>query len=111
MKLAAMEGHWETRSGAPLLLFAIPDAANETNRYEISVPKLGSLILTHDLDGVVRGLKEVPRDQRPPVAPVFFAFRVMVGIGVLMLITALWSPACWRGNKLAETVRYCECGR
>lgn len=103
VKLAAMEGHWETRSGAPLLLFAIPDPANETNRYEIGVPKLGSLIITHDVDGVVHGLKEVPRDQRPPIAPVFFAFRVMVGIGTLMLITALWSLVRWRGNKLADS--------
>jgi len=103
MKLAAMEGHWETRRGAPLLLFAIPDEANETNRREIGIPKLGSLIITHDLDGEIRGLKEVPADQRPPVAPVFYAFRVMVGIGVLMLITALWSLLRWRGERLTQS--------
>ncbi len=103
VKLAAIEGLWETGRGIPLLLFAIPDAATETNHYEIGVPKLGSLIITHDLEGVVRGLEAVPRDQRPPVAPVFFAFRIMVGIGVLMLITAVWSLLRWRRDKLGET--------
>ncbi|MEE9290843.1 MAG: cytochrome ubiquinol oxidase subunit I, partial [Alphaproteobacteria bacterium] len=77
-KLAAMEGHWETRRGAPLILFAWPDAAAETNRMEIGIPRLGSLILTHDLDGEIKGLKAWPRDQRPPVAIVFWSFRVMV---------------------------------
>jgi cytochrome bd ubiquinol oxidase subunit I len=103
VKLAAIEGHWETHRGAPLVLFAIPDPKNETNRYEVSVPKLGSLIITHSLDGEIRGLKAVPREERPPVAPVFFAFRVMVGIGVLMLITTLWSGLRWRADKLADT--------
>ena len=103
VKLAAIEGHWETRSGAPLILFAVPDEANETNRHEISIPKLGSLIITHELDGEIRGLKEVPADQRPPVAPVFYAFRVMVGIGVLMLITAAWSLFRWRAGKLVQS--------
>ena len=68
-----------------MLLFAWPDEEHEKNRYEIGVPKLGSLIITHDPDGEIAGLKEVPRDDRPPVAPVFFAFRIMVGVGVLML--------------------------
>jgi cytochrome d ubiquinol oxidase subunit I len=103
VKLAAIEGHWETQRGAPLYLFAIPDEASESNRHEIGIPKLGSLILTHELDGEIRGLKEVPADQRPPVAPVFFAFRVMVGIGVLMLATAIWSLLRWRGHALAES--------
>jgi cytochrome d ubiquinol oxidase subunit I len=103
VKLAAIEGHWETRRGAPLILFAVPDQENETNHYEVSIPKLGSLIITHTLDGEIRGLKEVDREQRPPVAPVFFAFRVMVGIGVLMLLTTLWSGLRWRAGKLADT--------
>ncbi len=103
VKLAAIEGLWETGRGIPLLLFAIPDAATETNHYEIGVPKLGSLIITHDPEGVVRGLEAVPRDERPPVAPVFFGFRIMVGIGVLMLITAVWSLVRWRRDKLGET--------
>jgi cytochrome d ubiquinol oxidase subunit I len=103
VKLAAIEGHWETQRGAPLILFAWPDEASESNKYEVSVPKLGSLIITHTLDGEIRGLKEVPADQRPPVAPVFFAFRVMVAIGVLMLITAVWSAIQWKTGKLFQT--------
>lgn len=100
VKLAAIEGHWETRRGAPLVLFAWPDAAREENRYQVSVPKLGSLIITHDLNGEIAGLKAVPKSERPPVAPVFFAFRVMVGIGVLMLALVLWSALQWRRGKL-----------
>src|SRR5262249_55249683 len=69
----------------PLTLFAIPDPANETNRYAIEVPYLGSLVLTHSLDGAIKGLKEFKPEDRPPVAIPFFAFRVMVGIGFLML--------------------------
>jgi cytochrome d ubiquinol oxidase subunit I len=90
-KLAAMEGNWETQAGAPLLLFAIPDEEAEENRFEIGIPKLGSLILTHELDGVVPGLKEVPPEMRPPVWPVFYSFRVMVAIGFLMLFVGAWS--------------------
>ena len=84
MKVAAMEGHWETSRGIPMLLFAIPDQAAATNRYEIGIPRLGSLILTHAWDGEVKGLHEVPAEDRPPVAIVFYAFRVMVGIGMLL---------------------------
>ncbi|NJN39873.1 MAG: cytochrome ubiquinol oxidase subunit I [Gammaproteobacteria bacterium] len=91
VKIAAMEGLWETGGRAPMVLFAIPDEQAETNRYEIAIPALASLYLTHDIDGVVRGLKDFPRADRPPVAPVFFAFRIMVGIGVLMLAVVVWS--------------------
>ena len=87
-KVAAMEGVWETRAGAPLLLFAIPDQTERRNHLEIGIPKLASLILTHDTGGVIRGLNEF-KDERgithPPVAPVFFGFRIMVGTGVAML--------------------------
>jgi cytochrome d ubiquinol oxidase subunit I len=103
VKLAAMEGHWETSRGVPLLLFAIPDDANETNRHAIGIPKLASLIITHDPDGEIRGLKEVPPEERPPVAPVFYGFRVMVGIGILMLITAAWSAWAWRRDRLSQS--------
>lgn len=103
MKLAAIEGHWETQRGAALILFAWPDEAQETNRYQLDVPKLGSLIITHTLDGEIKGLKEVPRGQRPPVAPVFFAFRIMVGIGLLMLTLVIWSAVRWRSGKLFES--------
>lgn len=103
VKLAAIEGHWETQRGAPLILFALPDEAGETNRYELGLPKLGSLIVVHDFDGEIRGLKEVPADQRPPVAPVFFGFRIMVGIGVLMLLTVVWSALRWRSGALTRS--------
>ena len=80
-KIAAMEGVWETERGAPLLLFAIPDAETQQNHYEISIPNLASLILTHDVDGEIQGINSF--DDAPPVAPLFFGFRIMVGIGVL----------------------------
>ncbi|MDP4822513.1 MAG: cytochrome ubiquinol oxidase subunit I, partial [Aestuariivirgaceae bacterium] len=90
-KVAAMEGHFETRAGAPLILFGIPNSEQERMDYEVSIPKLGSLILTHDADGVIRGLKEWPAVDRPPVAIVFWSFRLMVGLGFLMLGLGLWS--------------------
>jgi cytochrome d ubiquinol oxidase subunit I len=86
-KIAAMEGVWDTERGAPLLLFAIPDETQRTNRFEIAIPKLASLILTHELDGEIKGLNEF-RNAHPPVLPLFFAFRAMVGMGVLMLLTS-----------------------
>lgn len=106
VKVAAMEGHWEPQKSAPLILFAIPDAQAETNDFEIAIPYLGSLILTHSLHGRVDGLLEVPADQRPPVIPVFFAFRIMVAIGVALLALA-WFGAwqTWRG-RLAHSTRY-----
>ena len=88
-KLAAMEGLWETQSGAPLVLFALPDQEAETNRFAIEIPKLSSLIITHSLDGEIKGLKEWPKDERPPVALVFWAFKIMVGLGSLMALTGL----------------------
>ena len=93
-KIAAMEGHFETQKGAPLILFGIPDSVGQRIDYALKIPKLGSLILTHDLNGEVKGLNEWPMDQRPPVGPVFWAFRIMVGIGFAMLGIGLWS--LWR---------------
>jgi cytochrome bd ubiquinol oxidase subunit I len=90
-KLAAIEGNWERQGNMPLRLFAIPDEEAETNHYEIAIPKIGSWVLTHAFGGVVPGLKDVPREERPPVWPVFFSFRIMVGIGFAMLGLALWS--------------------
>ena len=91
-KLAAIEAHWETASRVPLTLFAVPDESSETNLYSVEIPVLGSLILTHDPNGVVKGLKDWPREDRPPVAIPFFAFRIMVGIGIIMLglVAASW---------------------
>lgn len=83
-KLAAMEGIWETQRGAPAVLFALPDQATQSNKYELAIPKLASLYLTHDWDGEVKGLKDFGTEH-PPVAPVFWAFRTMVGVGLLML--------------------------
>ena len=93
-KVAAMEGVWETERGAPLLLFAVPDAATRQNHFAIGIPNMASMILTHEWDGQIKGLNEfvTPEGvvQHPPVAPVFYAFRVMVGTGVLMLV-ASWA--------------------
>ena len=100
VKLAAMEGIWpERESGAPLLLFAIPDRQAEKNHFEIGIPKLASLILTHDMDGELMGLKAVPANERPNVAVVFFSFRIMVGIGLLMILVAVAGAYLrWRGT-------------
>ncbi len=98
-KLAAMEGIWSTQRGAPAVLFAVPNEATKENDYEIAVPKLASLYLTHDIDGEVKGLDEFPNDH-PPVKPVFYAFRVMVGVGMLMLFTS-WIAA-WQLKRRGE---------
>lgn len=82
-KLAAMEGIWKTGNGVPAVLFGVPNASTQSNDYEIAIPKLASFYLTHDFDGEVKGLDAF--DVHPPVAPVFYAFRVMVGMGMLML--------------------------
>ncbi len=83
-KLAAMEGIWKTEKGVPAVLFAIPDAKVRENKYEVAIPRLASLYLTHDLNGEVKGLNEF-EGKHPPVGPVFWAFRIMVGVGMLML--------------------------
>jgi len=87
-KIAAMEGVWHTEKGAPLLLFAIPDEEQRTNHFEIGIPNLASLILTHEMEGEIKGLNEFI-GEHPPVKPVFFGFRIMVGLGLLM-IAASW---------------------
>jgi len=92
-KIAAMEGIWETEKGAPLTLFGFPDEEEKTTHMAIKVPKLASFILTHEWDGEVLGLNEF-EGEAPPVAPVFWAFRVMVGIGMLMVLVGWWSA--WR---------------
>jgi cytochrome bd ubiquinol oxidase subunit I len=110
-KLAAMEGRWDTAAPAPLTLFAIPEQQQARNVAEVDVPYLGSLILTHSFDGAVKGLKDFPADQRPPVWPVFFAFRLMVAIAFLMLsiVVAGWW-LYWRGRLFAATrfLRICQ---
>jgi len=86
-KIAAIEAIWHTERGAPLLLFALPNEKTRQNDYAVSVPRLASLILTHEADGELKGLDAFP-GQHPPVATVFWSFRVMVGVGVLMLAFA-----------------------
>jgi cytochrome d ubiquinol oxidase subunit I len=103
-KIAAMEGVWQTERGAPLLLFAWPNEKTQHNDYALAVPNLASLILTHHADGEVRGLNEF-RDAHPPVAPLFFGFRVMVGTGVLMLLFSwgglwLYRRRAWAAEAL-----------
>jgi cytochrome d ubiquinol oxidase subunit I len=97
-KVAAMEGIWETTKGASAVLIAIPDESLKANKYEIAIPKLASLYLTHSLDGEVKGLNDF-QDATPPVKPTFFAFRIMVGIGMLMLLTAFIGFYLARKNK------------
>jgi cytochrome bd ubiquinol oxidase subunit I len=99
-KVAAVEGLWQTGRGVPLLLFAWPDAQGRSNRYAVEIPKLASIILTHEVEGEVKGLDEF-RDAHPPVAPVFWSFRVMVGMGVLMLAAAWFGLfRLWRRGTL-----------
>jgi cytochrome d ubiquinol oxidase subunit I len=99
-KIAAMEGIWHTEKSAPLLLFAIPDEKNKENHFELAIPAMASFILTHDFNGEIKGLNEF-EGNHPPVAPVFYAFRVMVGLGMLMLVIA-WAARIqlWRKNHL-----------
>ena len=104
-KIAAMEGLWTTERGAALRLIAFPDEETRTNRFELAVPKVASVILTHSLDGEIKGLDEFP--DHPPVAPVFWAFRVMVGMGILMLSVS-WLGA-WqlrRGGTTRPWLQY-----
>lgn len=106
-KIAAMEGIWETQQGAPLLLFALPDEESRRNHFEIAVPKLASLILTHDREGELLGLNDF-ENAHPPVAPVFFSFRIMVGIGLLMLVCA-WFGVWQLVKKKAFSKTYLRC--
>jgi len=105
-KLAAMEGHWENKGneGVPLILFGLPDMYAEETKYKVEIPRLGSLIITHSLDGTYQGLKEFPKEDRPNSTIVFWSFRVMVGLGLLMILLgaiSVWLR--WRGRM--ETSR------
>lgn len=97
-KIAAMEGIWDTQKGAPAVLFALPDKTTQSNQFEVAIPKLASFYLTHDWNGEIKGIKEFG-DLHPPVAPVFWAFRVMVGVGMLMLAVS-WLGS-WQIRKNA----------
>ncbi len=103
-KIAAIEGLWETeRGGTSLNLFGIPDMQAETTRYAVSVPHLGSLILTHSWDGEIRGLKEFPPEDRPNSTVVFWSFRIMVALGFAMIGLALAAWALRRRGRLYES--------
>jgi len=99
-KLAAIEGIYDTEKPAPLTLFGIPDDEAAEMHGAIKIPRLGSLILTHTWDGEIKGLKEWPMDERPPAAPPFYAFRIMVGIGFLMLFIAIAGQVLRRGGRV-----------
>jgi cytochrome d ubiquinol oxidase subunit I len=92
-KVAAMEGVWETKQGVPLLLFAIPDETQRTNHFEVGIPNLASIILTHDTKGEIKGLNDF-EGNHPPVRPIFFGFRIMVGLGLVMIVVS------WFGSWL-----------
>jgi len=108
-KLAAIEAHWQTGSHVPLILFALPDEKTESNRGTLEIPDLGSIILRHDPNGVVRGLKDWPRNERPPVAIPFFAFRIMVGIAFLMLALILVGWWLHVRGRLFTSSAYLRC--
>ena len=106
VKLAAIEAHWENHEneGVPFVLFGVPNAQTEQNDYEVAIPNVGSLLIEHSLNGQFPGLKDFPKEDRPPLVLPFFAFRIMVGIGLLMIGTALWGAWLWWRGKL-ETSR------
>jgi cytochrome bd ubiquinol oxidase subunit I len=102
-KIAALEGDWETSTAAPLILFGWPDMQRERTDYMVALPHLGSLILTHDWNGEVKGLKAFPPEERPYSPVVFWAFRIMVGLGLLMAAVGLASLVLRRGGALYRT--------
>jgi cytochrome d ubiquinol oxidase subunit I len=103
IKIAAMEGHWDGTKPGDFYIFAWPDEAAETNRYALAIPKAGSLLITHDPNGLFPGLKSVPPSERPPVPIVFFAFRLMVLIGLAMIGAAWVGLWLWRRGRLFDT--------
>ncbi len=106
MKIAAIEAHWRDQGPADLVLFALPDEAHETNRDELAIPHLGSVILTHHWNGRVPALTEVPPRDRPPVWSLFFAFRVMVAIGLTLIAIGLTGAFLWWRRKLGRARWY-----
>jgi cytochrome d ubiquinol oxidase subunit I len=98
-KIAAMEAVWTTEKNVPLVLFALPDSKTQSNKYALEIPNMASLILTHSSDGEIKGLNEFP-DAHPPVVPLFFGFRIMVGMGMLMLLVS-W-VGCWQIYRRKE---------
>ena len=106
VKLAAMEGIWDTGTRQPMVLFAVPDSQAETNYFEIGIPGLASLYLTHDVDGRVVGLRDFPKEDRPPVGVVFYAFRVMLAMWGIMLLLTVWGWWLAFRHQLFDTPLY-----
>ncbi|MYN25345.1 cytochrome ubiquinol oxidase subunit I [Duganella levis] len=100
-KIAGVEGHWQNQGDEPLplIVFAIPDMENETNHFQIAIPRMGSWILTHTWGGQIKGLKDFPKEDRPNATIIFFTFRAMVGLGMAMIALALW--AAWQRRRHA----------
>jgi cytochrome bd ubiquinol oxidase subunit I len=111
-KLAAIEGRYDTVNPVPLTVFGIPDDADATMHDEVEIPDLGSLILTHSWTGKIRGLKEWPADQRPPVGPPFYCFRIMVGVAFIMLFVVAagqvmrWRHRLWEASRFLWLLQY-----
>jgi len=105
-KLAAIEGDFKTETPTPLNLLAIPDQNAGTDRFDISIPRLGSIILTHTWSGTVKGLDQFPRRDWPTVIFPFMAFRLMVGVGLLMLALVIWGNWMRRGGRLFRNARF-----
>ena len=109
IKTAAMEGVWDTQKGAPLILFAWPNQTKERNDFSISIPKLASFINTHHFEGELTGLKSVSSKDRPPVAVVFWSFRVMVGLGLLALLVVFIGLFLRFRKRLYDTSWFLKC--
>ncbi len=107
-KLAAIEAHWDGKEVAPFVVLAWPDQQAETNRFEIAIPHAGALVITHEWEGKFPGLLDVPASDRPPVVPVFFAFRIMVAIGFAMLALVLWGAYLWARGTLTTSRVFLE---
>jgi cytochrome d ubiquinol oxidase subunit I len=105
-KIAAMEAHWDGSQPGDFAIFAWPDQKAEKNLFEISIPHGSSLILTHEWNGLFPGLKDVPPSERPPIVPVFFAFRIMLAVGFFMVAAALYGAFLWWRGTLFETRWY-----
>ena len=106
VKVAAIEAHWDGSKPAPFVIFAWPDEEAERNVAELSIPYAGSLVLKHDPQGLFPGLRDFPEDERPPVVPVFFSFRLMLGIGMLMIAIGIVGVLLWWRKRLFVHRRY-----
>jgi len=105
-KLAAFEAHWQTNpvgEGAPFIILAWPDPEMQDNRWSIEIPNVLSMLTTHSLTGQIKGLRDFPREDQPPVAVPFYAFRIMVGIGTALLLLILWTVGVWKKEGLDVT--------